>query len=247
MKEASKRILDVLLSFLGLAVASPVIVPILICVWLQDFHSPFYVSYRVGRGGRPFKIVKIRSMVADAEKAGIDSTAVDDKRITLVGRFIRHFKLDEMTQLWNVLKGDMSLVGPRPNVARGVALFTDAEKSLLDVRPGVTDFASIVFADEGEILKGHPDPDDGYDKLIRPWKSRLGLLYIKRQSAFLDLRLILLTVLSIFSRRRALQGVQKILKGLGAEDQVVRTAARTAPLKPIPPPGAVNRACPSAT
>jgi lipopolysaccharide/colanic/teichoic acid biosynthesis glycosyltransferase len=118
MKDSIKRTLDVFFSLLGLMAASPVLAPILLVVWLQDFHSPFYVSSRVGKRGRSFKFVKIRSMVKDAEKAGVDSTAADDKRITAVGYFIRRFKLDELAQLWNVLKGEMSLVGPRPNVER---------------------------------------------------------------------------------------------------------------------------------
>lgn len=246
MKDVLKRGLDICFSLIGLTVASPMLVPILILVWFQDFHSPFYVSLRVGRHGRSFRIVKIRSMVANAETSGVDSTAADDKRITPIGHLIRRLKLDELTQLWNVLKGDMSLVGPRPNVERGVALFTEDEKSLLTVRPGITDFASIVFADEGEILKGHSNPDDSYDKLIRPWKSRLGLLYLAHRNTRIDLELVLLTALSLFSRRRALCGVQAILKRLGAEEQLVLTASRTTPLQPVPPPGSLGTMHPSA-
>ena len=111
-----KRLLDIICSFFGLVVLSPLLIPVMILVFLQDFHSPFYIAPRVGKDGRIFRMVKLRSMVAGADKTGVDSTSADDFRITGIGHFIRKFKLDEFTQLWNVLKGDMSLVGPRPNV-----------------------------------------------------------------------------------------------------------------------------------
>ncbi len=112
-----KRLLDIICSFFGLVVLSPLLIPVMMLVFLQDFHSPFYIAPRVGKGGRIFRMVKLRSMVAGADKIGVDSTSADDFRITGIGHFIRKFKLDEFTQLWNVLKGEMSLVGPRPNVS----------------------------------------------------------------------------------------------------------------------------------
>src|SRR5258706_11897139 len=151
-----KRLFDVVLSFFGLAAASPVLVPTTIAVWLQDFHSPFYIAPRVGMGGRNFRMVKLRSMVINADRTGVDSTGAADRRITAVGRFIRRYKLDELTQLWNVLLGDMSLVGPRPNVKRETDLYTEVEKGLLAAQPGITDFSSIIFSDEGEILADKP-------------------------------------------------------------------------------------------
>ena len=152
-----------------------ILLSVMLIVWLQDSHSPFYISPRVGQGGRMFRMVKLRSMAANADESEVDSTSANDSRITPVGHFIRRYKLDELTQLWNVLIGNMSLVGPRPNVERETRLYTAEERRLLTVRPGITDYASIVFSDEGAILKDEPDPDLSYNQLIRPWKSRLSL------------------------------------------------------------------------
>jgi lipopolysaccharide/colanic/teichoic acid biosynthesis glycosyltransferase len=134
----------------------------------------------------------------------------------------------------------MSLVGPCPQVERDVAIYTDVERGLLKVRPGITDISSIVFADEGEILKDSEDPDIDYNQLIRPWKSRLGLLYIENQSLLLDLRLILLTAIAIFSRERALEGIQGILDDIGVDEKIKQVAKREDELEPYPPPGATE-------
>lgn len=235
-----KRLFDILVSSLGLIVFSPILIPTVIAIWLQDFHSPFYIAPRVGKGERLFKMVKLRSMVIHADKSGVDSTSANDRRITGVGRFIRRYKLDELSQLWNVLKGDMSLVGPRPQVQNDAALYTEVEKGLLRVKPGITDISSIVFADEGEILKNSRDPDLDYNQLIRPWKSRLGLFYIDHQSFGLDIKLIFLTALAILSRERALTGIQNILTDLGADPQLKDVASRQTKLVPYPPPGATE-------
>ena len=131
-----KRFFDLSAAFLGLVILSPILIPVAILIWLQDFHSPLYIASRTGRGERPFRMVKFRSMVVRADRSGVDSTAGDDPRITALGRFIRRYKLDEVPQLWNVLRGEMSLVGPRPNVERETVLYTPDEKRLLSVRPG---------------------------------------------------------------------------------------------------------------
>ena len=131
----------------------------------------------------------------------------------------------------------MSLVGPRPNVKRDTDLYTIEETKLLSVEPGITDFSSIVFSDEGDILKDRPDPDIAYNQLIRPWKSRFGILYVERRSLILDMKLLLLTVLAIFNRRAALERVQVILRAMGATDELVRVAGRRDSLVPYPPPG----------
>lgn len=230
--------MDVLGAIVGLALASPVLLPVMFLVWTQDWHSPFYVAPRVGRAERVFRMVKLRSMIKNADRTGVDSTAANDMRITPVGHFIRRYKLDELTQLWNVLLGDMSLVGPRPNVKRETDLYTKEEKRLLSVKPGITDFASIVFSDEGDILRGQSDPDIAYNQLIRPGKGYLGLFYIENRSLLLDLRLCALTALAILSKERALLGVQRILRALGASEQLLRIASRREPLLPSPPPGA---------
>jgi lipopolysaccharide/colanic/teichoic acid biosynthesis glycosyltransferase len=232
-----KRLFDITASAFGLVVASPVLLPVMFLVWWQDRQSPFYVAPRVGRNDQPFKMIKLRSMVINADKSGVDSTAANDNRITAVGQFIRRYKLDELTQLWNVLKGDMSLVGPRPNVKRETDLYTQVERKLLTVKPGITDISSIVFSDEGDILKDQADPDIAYNQLIRPGKSMLGLLYIENQSLLLDIKLCFLTVIAILSREKALAGVQKILKDINAPSDVLHLAQRTQALVPRPPPG----------
>ena len=232
-----KRLFDIVASFFGLVAASPVLLPVMFLVWRQDGHSPFYVAPRVGRNGVPFKMMKLRSMVVNADKSGVDSTGANDMRITPVGHFIRRYKLDELTQLWNVLKGDMSLVGPRPNVQRETDLYTPVERKLLTVKPGITDFSSIVFSDEGDILKDQPDPDIAYNQLIRPGKSLLGLFYIEHRNLLLDIQLCWLTVVAILSRERALSKIQVLLQRLGADSSLLELAARQKPLTPQPPPG----------
>ena len=236
-RSLGKRLFDVGVSAAGLAGLSAVVAPVLFLVWRGDGHSPFYVAARIGEGRRPFRMVKIRSMVIGADRSGVDSTSSADPRITSVGRFVRRTKLDEVPQLWNVLRGEMSLVGPRPNVERGVAVYTDVELGLLAARPGITDLASIVFADEGAILADSADPDLDYDRLIRPWKSRLGLLYVEQASLRLDVEILALTVLSAVSRDRALAAVQRILERLGADPELLRVAARQDELQPHAPPG----------
>jgi lipopolysaccharide/colanic/teichoic acid biosynthesis glycosyltransferase len=232
-----KRLLDIGVSIVGLVVLSPFLLLGAVLVWLQDFHSPFYIPERVGRGEHKFRMVKLRSMGHRADASGVSSTAGDDPRITWVGRFIRRFKLDEFPQLWNVLMGDMSLVGPRPNIEDETRLYTDVERGLLDVRPGITDIASIVFADESDILKGSVDPDLTYNQLIRPWKSRLGLLYVQHASCWLNVRLIFLTALALVSRPRALRRTGRLVAALGGDEALCAVARRREELRPHPPPG----------
>ena len=232
-----KRGFDILASATGLLLASPLLVPVMILVWLQDYHSPFYIAPRVGKNRKLFKMVKMRSMVVRADSTGVASTSNTDTRITPIGHFIRKFKLDELTQLWNVLNGTMSLVGPRPQVEKDVDLYTEEEKKMLTVRPGITDFASIVFADEGSILAGHENPDLRYNQVIRPWKSRLALFYISHQSFSLDLRLIFLTIQTIVSRASALKNIQDLLRSLDASSELIQIAGREQELKPHAPPG----------
>lgn len=236
-----KRLFDIAVSASGLLILWPFLLLFMLLIWLQDFCGPFYIAPRARSRGRTFNMIKLRSMVKNADKQGGASTAASDRRITWVGRLIRKTKLDEVPQLWNVLVGDMSLVGPRPQVMRDVASFyTEEEYHLFDARPGITDFASLVFADEGDILKGSPNPDLRYNQIIRPWKSRLGLFYTLHQSVWVDLQLIVLTVLSAISRPKALEGVQRLLRNLGANQQLITIAERNQPLQPFPPPGATD-------
>ena len=233
-----KRLFDFLFSLVGLLFIAPLLLPVIVLIWLQDFHTPFYIAPRVGRNGRQFNMVKLRSMVINADKTGVDSTSASDSRITTVGRFVRRFKLDELMQLWNVILGDMSLVGPRPNVKSETDLYTLHEKKLLTVRPGITDFSSIVFSDEGDILENMEDPDIAYNQLIRPWKSRLGLFYIENQSIILDFKLILITIIAIVSRKRALQLIVSELTKKEASDEIIAVSMRNSELIAYPPPGA---------
>ena len=237
ISQITKRTIDIVVSLSALVVASPLLLLISVLIYCYDLRSPLYIAPRVGKDDKPFRMIKFRSMVVNADKTGVTSTSAADRRITPIGHFVRKYKLDELLQLWNVLVGDMSLVGPRPNVKiGGTELYSSAEKRLLSVRPGITDFASIVFSDEGEILRNHPDPDAAYDALIRPWKSRLGLFYIDSQSVRLDAKLALCTVLQLFSRRRALNTVSAELRHLDAPPELVRVARRRDALKPTNPP-----------
>lgn len=231
-----KRLFDIVVSVIGLITFSPILLPVLFLVWVQDGHSPFYIAPRIGLGEREFQMIKLRSMVVNADKSGVDSTSICDTRVTSVGRFIRNYKLDEITQLWNVLKGDMSLVGPRPNVKRETDKYTSVEKELLKVKPGITDFASIVFSDEGEILKDKDDPDLAYNELIRPWKSRLGLIYIDSSNFFLDLKLIFITIITIISRKKSLILLVNELKKMSVDENIIEVATRKNKLQPVPPP-----------
>lgn len=236
-----KRLFDVLAAAAGLVLLSPVLLAAAIAIWLQDFKSPFYVASRTGRGEKPFRMVKFRSMVVRADKTGVDSTAANDPRITPIGKAIRRTKLDEFPQLWNVLKGEMSLVGPRPNVERETRLYTREEKRLLSARPGITDLASIVFSDEGDILKDSTDPDIRYNQVIRPWKSRFGLLYVDRLGSLtLDITIIVLTMLAAVDRQRTLRAVTGLVRRLGGDEALAKVASRAYPLTVAPPPGATQ-------
>jgi len=233
-----KRIFDIVVSFFGLLLASPILLPVMFLVWLQDKHSPFYIAPRVGKNEKLYHMVKLRSMVLNADSSGVDSTSANDSRITPVGQFIRSYKLDELTQLWNVLLGDMSMVGPRPNVKRETDLYTHEEKKLLTVRPGITDLSSIVFSDEGEILADKEDPDLAYNQLIRPWKSRLSLVYVEHSSILLDIQLIFLTVIAIVNKPRALEFINAILLRFDSPNDIIEVAMRRKELEPSIPPGA---------
>ena len=200
---------------------------------MDDFIKNCRVN---AKNSKEFNMVKLRTMVVNENKNKVDSTSKNDPRITKTGRYIRKFKLDELAQLFNVFTGDMSFVGPRPNVKRETDIYTDIEKQLLFFKPGITDIASIVFSDESEILSNVEDPDIGYNQLIRPWKSKLGLFYIRKQSFLLDMVIILITILSIFSRQIALKSLYIVLKNLSAPDDLCRIVLRKERLVPSPPP-----------
>lgn len=193
----TKRLFDTCVSALGLALGSPGLIIIALAVKFADGGPVFYRGPRVGKRGEIFQILKFRSMIPNADHVGSSSTAEDDSRITPVGRILRSTKLDEIPQLINVLAGEMSLVGPRPQVSWAVELYNEEQKQILDVTPGVTDFASLRFRDEAEILKGSSNPDKDYLKKIAPEKIRLELAYVRQHSFWLDLRIIAATLWSL--------------------------------------------------
>jgi len=164
---------------------------------MGDGGPVFYRGERTGLYGKPFRIFKFRTMVVDADRIGGASTAEDDARITSVGKFLRKYKLDELPQLINVLRGEMSIVGPRPEVKHYTDMFSDEEKAILSVLPGITDWASIWNADEGVILAGAEDPERAYLELVRPMKLKLQLKYVRERSFWVDLKIIVLTLLAI--------------------------------------------------
>jgi lipopolysaccharide/colanic/teichoic acid biosynthesis glycosyltransferase len=198
-----QRCFDVVMSAIGLLLLSPFFLLLALVIKLDSAGPVFYRGVRVGRHGRPFKIYKFRSMVADAERKGAASTSTTDLRVTRSGNFIRKFKFDEFSQLINVFLGDMSLVGPRPEVQKFVDRYTSEEKVILTVRPGITDWSSIKFHNEGEIIEasGISDADEAYEKLIRPEKLRLQLKYVKEHNLWVDIKIIVSTVLTLFSTR----------------------------------------------
>ena len=179
---------------------SPVIGAIALKIKLDGDGPVIYGGRRVGLGGREFQMYKFRSMVPNAERVGGPNTPDDDPRLTPTGRFLRRYKLDELPQLANVLKGDMSFVGPRPQVPDEVAGYSAEERDLLLVRPGITDWASLRFSNEGEILAGHADPDRAYAELIRPEKMRLGLDYVRKGTFRDDMCILVKTALVPFRK-----------------------------------------------
>ena len=189
-----KRIFDFICSTLGLIVLSPVLFAIAIKIKTGSDGPVFFKQIRVGEKNNEFEILKFRTMVVDAEKLGRQITVGNDNRITKIGAFLRKYKLDELPQLINVFKGDMSLVGPRPEVPRYVKLYNDEQKKVLEVKPGITDLASIRYRDENELLGEAENPDDFYINTIMPDKLALNLEYINNNNLFVDIYIILRTI-----------------------------------------------------
>lgn len=235
---AGKRLLDLLGAGCALVISSPVLLVAAAAVWVYDLHKPWYISLRVGWRAVPFRFIKVRTMVPDAAASALDTTVAGDTRLTPVGRLVRALKVDELPQFLHVLSGRMSMVGPRPNVPREVALYTSEERGLLAVRPGITDIASIVFADLGDALAHAADPNIAYNQLVRPWKSRLGLHYVRCASLSNDLRIICYTITVLVARRWTLGRLSMLLRRSGAPEDLCRFVLRDAPLRPTPPPGA---------
>ncbi len=194
-----KRLLDIIISFFGLALTSLFLLIIAILIKFTSKGPVFYRGARVGYRGKPFRIFKFRTMVEKAEELGGPSTAGDDPRLTKIGKSLKKYQLDELPQLINVIKGEMSLVGPRPEVKMYVDMMLKGERdTILSVRPGMTDLASLWNFHEGEILRGSSDPEKAYMEKIRPEKIRLQMEYVKNRSFLLDLKIILKTIIKLF-------------------------------------------------
>jgi lipopolysaccharide/colanic/teichoic acid biosynthesis glycosyltransferase len=201
-----KRALDASIACVGLVLFSPLLVLVALAIKLQSCGGVLFRQERIGRAFKPFLIYKFRTMTKDAPSRGASITAAGDARITGVGRLLRKTKLDELPQLWNVLKGDMSLVGPRPEVKKYVDLFRDDYAELLTVRPGITDLASLVYRDESALLAGFDSPEDAYVTRILPEKIRLAKWQVQQSSLLFDLMLIVRTVLWLAPRIQSIDG-----------------------------------------
>lgn len=191
------RIFDIVISFFGLVVLSPVLIIVALIIVIDDPGPVFYRQLRVGRYGRDFRIFKFRSMRVNADKAGLITVGDRDPRVTRAGYYIRKYKIDELPQLLNVLIGDMSLVGPRPEVRRYVDLYTDEQRRVLSVRPGITDYASIEYVDENRLLAASDNPDKTYIDEIMPAKIALNMRYINHPTLGEYLRILFLTIKAI--------------------------------------------------
>lgn len=215
-----KRTFDLVASALGLLVFSPLLLAVALWVKLDSPGPVFYRGRRGGRDNVPFGIYKFRSMVMNADKIGGSSTSGEDPRVTKSGRFIRKYKIDELSQLLNVLAGDMSLVGPRPEITAYTDKYEGEFLEIMKVRPGITDWASIWNADEGGVLAGAKDPDRAYEILIQPTKLQLQLRYVRTRTFLSDLKIILYTVRRIFDADfypRELADIPRLEPGAGAK------------------------------
>ncbi len=192
----AKRIFDLIAASLGALALAPVYIALALAVKLTSPGPVFYRGIRTGLHGKPFRIYKFRTMVVDAEKVGGPSTGKDDPRITPIGGFLRRYKLDELPQLFNVISGEMSLVGPRPEVPQYTDEYQGEELLILTVRPGITDYASIKFSRLDEVL-GSEDPDRVYEEKVRPVKNALRIKYVKERSFWGDIALIFNTLFRI--------------------------------------------------
>lgn len=195
-----KRTLDIIVSAVGLVTLSPILFLIFVMVKMDSPGPGFYLQDRVGLGGKAFKLLKFRTMHVDADRLTAITVGARDPRIARLGYYLRKFKLDELPQLINVLRGEMSLVGPRPELKKFVDLYTPEQLKILTVRPGITDLASLKFRNENALLEGKPDPIRFYIEEIMPVKLEIGLKYIEQRSLAMDLRIIAMTIFSIFRK-----------------------------------------------
>jgi len=201
MYPLAKRLFDILVSLTGFVTLSPIMALIAFIIKSESEGPVFYRGERVGQFGKVFKIYKFRTMIVNADQIGASSTPDDDPRITRVGRLLRRYKLDELPQLINILKGDMSFVGPRPQVPWAVNLYSEEEKAVLSVRPGIADYAFVMLPSEGEVLRGSTDPDKDYFEKLHPNKMKLSLEYVRSRSFWFDMKILIDTALLSFFKR----------------------------------------------
>ena len=189
-----KRVFDLIASAMGLILVSPLMLLIALLIKLHDGGPIFFLQERIGRYGKPFRIYKFRTMVTNAEQRGPSLTTSNDPRITPIGRLLRKYKLDELPQLINVLKGEMSLVGPRPEIRRYVEMFANEYQQILQIRPGITDFASIQYRNENELLANTDNAEHTYVSVIMPHKIQLAQEYLQNINLITDLKVIMKTL-----------------------------------------------------
>lgn len=195
-----KRLLDIIICFIASLLLAPVWIILPLLIVIDSEGNPFYVQKRVGKDSKDFNLLKFRTMYAGTDKKGLLTVGDNDRRITRIGYFLRKYKLDELPQLFNIIKGDMSIVGPRPEVRKYVQLYNEHQRNVLKVRPGLTDYASIEYIAESELLAQSDDPEYTYIQDIMPKKIELNLKYIENQSLRLDFELIIKTLLKIIGK-----------------------------------------------
>ncbi len=205
-----KKGIRFIFAFFAFIVCLPLIIIFSFLIYFEDKSNPFYLGIRVGQNFELFKLYKLRSMIV-RKNVGFQSTSSNDDRILKIGKIIRRTKIDELPQILNVLLGNINFVGPRPNVQDEVKKYTNLERKLLNYKPGITDFSSIIFSDEGDILKNSKDPDLDYNLYIRPRKNLIALLYFKDNNLLSDIYIVLLTIINIFDRKFALKMIYKFM------------------------------------
>jgi len=193
-----KRSFDILFSFAALIILLPVFILIAVSIFLTSNGPVFYVQQRVGRNNKNFSLFKFRTMKTGADKTGLLTVGSRDPRVTAIGYYLRKYKLDELPQLFNVLIGNMSLVGPRPEVRKYVDLYDEEQKKVLCVKPGITDYASLEYINENELLAQSSDPEKTYINEVMPAKLKLNRIYISEKSFWVDLKIIARTAAKIF-------------------------------------------------
>ena len=201
-----KRSIDLILSLIGILSIAPILICITIIIKLNSPGPIFYLGIRTGKNGLPFKIFKFRTMVVNAEHIGGGTTALNDPRITKIGKYLREYKLDELPQLFNVLRGEMSLVGPRPELLLYTQQYTEREKVILSVRPGITDLSSLEFASLDKLV-GSNNADAVYEEKVLKRKNELRIKYVENQSLWLDIKILFMTIQKVLSKIiKSLQG-----------------------------------------